>query len=63
MWHWGGGGIHWWGWFIGFLLIGDFGTLSIFLIAPVAHSFAPKDSRPVAARVRGLLEPGDWMRS
>jgi hypothetical protein len=49
MWHWGGGDIVW--------------TLSTLVIVPVAGSFASKDSRPMAARVRGLFEPGDWMRS
>ncbi len=43
MWYWAGGGIHWWGWFIGLLLTVGFWALVIFLIVSLARSFAPKD--------------------
>ena len=42
MWHWGGGGIHWWGWFVGFILTVGFWALFIFLIVSFARSFAAK---------------------
>ena len=49
MWYWGGGGIHWWGWFIGFILTVGFWALIIFLIVSLFRSFTPKDHdhRPV----------------
>lgn len=43
MWYWGGGGIHWWGWLIGFVLTIGFWALIIFLIVSLFHSFAPRD--------------------
>jgi putative membrane protein len=43
MWYWGGGGIHWWGWFIGFVLTVGFWALIIFLIVTLFRSFAPRD--------------------
>lgn len=41
--YWNGGGIHWWGWLIGFLLTVGFWAIVIFLIITLVHSFAPKD--------------------
>lgn len=43
MWYWSGGVMHWWGWFIGFVLTVGFWALVIFLIVTLARSFARKD--------------------
>lgn len=43
MWYWGGGALHWWGWFIGFLLTVGFWALIVFLLVTLFRSFAAKD--------------------
>jgi putative membrane protein len=43
MWYWGGGGVHWWGWFIGFVLTVAFWAFIIFLFISLMRSFATRD--------------------
>jgi putative membrane protein len=48
MWYWGGGGIHWWGWFIGFVITVGFWALVIFLFLTLIRSFASKEHEHAA---------------
>lgn len=43
MWYWGGGTVHWWGWFIGFLVSLAFWAFIIFLLISVVRSFGSRD--------------------
>lgn len=43
MWYWNGGGIHWWGWFVGAILTAGFWGLLIFLVITLGRSFATRD--------------------
>ena len=43
MWYWNGGGIHWWGWFVGFILTVGFWAVVLFFILSLMRSFATKE--------------------
>jgi len=43
MWYWSGSGVHWWEWFIGFLITVGFWALVIFLFLGLIRSFASKN--------------------
>ena len=53
MWYWGGGGIHWWGWFIGFILTVGFWALIIFLIVSLFRSSESSRSRASSVSIAG----------
>lgn len=42
MWYWGNSGVHWWGWFIGFLLTIGFWAIVIYIFLNLMRSFAAK---------------------
>jgi len=43
MWYWSGGDVHWWGWFIGFVLTVGFWAVVIYFVISFMRSFASKD--------------------
>jgi len=45
MWYWGNGGVHWWGWFIGFIITVVLWALFIYLIISIMRGFAGRDHR------------------
>jgi len=43
MWYWSSGGVHWWGWFLGFVVTVAFWALLIALFVTIFRSSSPKD--------------------
>lgn len=42
MWYWGGGSVHWWEWFIGFLISVTFWAFVIYFIVAIMRSFTSR---------------------
>lgn len=42
IWYWAGGGLHWWGWFVGFVLTIGFWALLIVLVISLFRSISTK---------------------
>jgi len=43
MWYWSGGGVHWWGWMIGFVVMVAFWALIVFAIFAFVRSVSSRD--------------------
>lgn len=43
MWYWSGGAMHWWGWFIGFVITVGFWALIILLVFSFIRSISARD--------------------
>ena len=60
MWFWSGAGIHWWAWFIGFLLTVGFWALVIFLVLSLVRAISVRDGEHV--HVAGTRTPRGRLR-